>query len=290
MANTLLTPDVIAKMAYANLYENAVMAQLVHRDYESDFTGKVGDTVTIRKPATFTANEFDRTSGISIQNATETGIPVTLDTLLDVSFAVTAEQLTLDLVDFNEQLLQPATEAIVQGIDTQLLTLRADISQTVGSVAGEEWNVPASLIAAGRELSKKKVPVSQRYVVAGPTTEAEWLKDELFNRVDQSGSTQGLQEASIGRKFGFDAYMDQHVISGGKEDSVAFHRTAFALVMRTLALPQGSQNAAVFADRGIGIRVVQDYDITHKQDVISLDVLVGVKTLDANRACIIHQP
>lgn len=294
MANTLLTPDVIAKMAYANLYENAVMAQLVHRDYEADFAGKVGDTVTIRKPATFTAETFSRADGITVQDGTEAGIPVQLDTLLDVSFAVTAEELTLDLVDFNEQLLQPATEALVQAIDAKLLGLRADVTHSIGSTAGELWNTAEVLVAANRVLHQNKVPVTERRVVAGPIIEAEWLKQDLFQQAQQAGTTDGLRNANLGRVFGFDSYMDQHAIDSGaragKETAVAFHRTAFALVMRTLALPNGSPNAAVFADRGIGIRVVQDYDISKKQDVISLDVLVGTKTLDANRAVVIVEP
>ena len=73
MANTFLTPDVIAAKALATLYENLTMLPLVYTDVSSDFSrSKVGSVVNVRKPATFTANEFDRASGISIQNATAT--------------------------------------------------------------------------------------------------------------------------------------------------------------------------------------------------------------------------
>jgi hypothetical protein len=60
MPNNLLTVDVIAGEAIATLYESTVMAGLVHRDYEGDFTGNSGDVITIRKPTVFTVNEFDR--------------------------------------------------------------------------------------------------------------------------------------------------------------------------------------------------------------------------------------
>ena len=287
MPNTFLTPDIIARQAYANLYENAVMAQLVHRDYAADFNGKQGDTVTIRKPATFTASEFDRDDGISVQNATETGTPVALDTLLDVSFAVTAVQLTLDLVDFNTQLLEPATQAMLQAIDNKLLTLRDDVTNIIGSTAGELWNTPQSLIAAKRELDGFSVAPTDRAVVAGVATSAEWLKDSLLHTANESGTTAGLRDAQLGRVFGFDTYTSQNIVGAGIENSVAFHRSAFALVVRTLATPQGASNTATFSGNGFGIRVVQDYDISLKQDVVSLDVLIGVKTLDANRAVII---
>jgi hypothetical protein len=280
MANTLLTLEAIARQAYANLYENAVMARLVHRDYAADFDGKVGDTITVRRPATFEANVFDRSNGIDIQNATETGIPVVLDTLLDVSFAVTAEDMALSVPDFNAQLLQPATQAIAQGIDRTVLSLLADVT---ASTPLRGVNAARTLIDAGRILNEANVPASDRHAVWTPAAAAAVLEDPVAHEADKRGDTDGLREASIGRMFSFDNWMTQNLDS----DSVAFHSTAFALVTRTLELPGGASNAAVFGADGFGIRVVQDYDITRKQDVVSLDVLIGVKTLDASRAVIV---
>ena len=54
MANTFITMDMIAREALMILRKNAVMASLVHRDYSNDFVAGVGDTITIRKPATST--------------------------------------------------------------------------------------------------------------------------------------------------------------------------------------------------------------------------------------------
>ena len=50
MANTFLTPDIIAREALMVLRNNAVMANLVHRDYSDEFVNGVGDTITVRKP------------------------------------------------------------------------------------------------------------------------------------------------------------------------------------------------------------------------------------------------
>ncbi|WP_276615537.1 P22 phage major capsid protein family protein [Nonomuraea basaltis] len=69
---------------------------------------------------------------------------------------------------------------------------------------------------------------------------------------------------------------------------VAFHRTAFALVTRPLVLPQGAANAHVESYKGFALRVVMGYDQAKKQDVVSIDTLYGVKTLDPNRAVLIH--
>jgi hypothetical protein len=299
MANTFLTPDIIARAALANLYETTVMASLVHRDYEPEFMARVGSTITVRKPAVFQANEFSRPAGIQIQDAVEDSVDVTLNHFADVSFAVTSEQLTLDIQDFSEQLLNPAMEAIAQKIDRDILALRNDVVAEVGVEAAgppaqAAWNDPRVLVDAGRVLTQANVPLTERRAVSGPITAAEWMKDPLFHEADKRGDTDGLLDAAIGRKFGFDTYQTQNIevppqTSGNSttEVSVAFHRTAFALVMRPLELPRGAQNAAIANYKGFGLRVVCDYDIKLKQDVVSIDCLYGTKTLDPNRAVLI---
>ena len=295
MANTLLTPTIIGRQALANLYENNLMAGLVYRDYEQEFVGQIGDTVTIRKPPRFVATEYVRAQGIQIQDATESGIPVVLNHFADVSFAVTSEQMTLTITDFNMQFLSPAMEALVQKIDADLLTLRNDVVREIGQVSGETWGNPRSLIAAGRVLNQQKVPMSTRYAVVGPVTAAEWLKDDLLNRNDARGDTEGRREASIGnRLFGFDPYMTNHITvpaqttgNSTTEVGVAFHRTAFALVTRPLTLPNGAAQAAYVNYGGFGLRIVYDYSMDLKSDVVSIDCLYGVKTIDADRAVLI---
>jgi hypothetical protein len=299
MANTFLNPTVIARQALATLYETCVMAQLVHRDYEADFQAAKGTTVSVRKPTTFTAEEYVRADGITVQNATETSVPVVLNHFADVSFAVTSEDLTLNIEDFAVQLLNPAMEAIAQKIDRDVLAFRDDIVQEVG-VAGttttgvdgtNAWDAdnPRVCIDARRVLNKRLVPPSDRFVVVGPNIEAQWLGDDLFLRADARGDTDGLREANLGRRlFGHDAYQTQNVADTPDEIGVAFHRTAVALVMRPLALPRGAANAAIDGYKGFGLRVVMDYNLDQKQDVCSIDCLYGVKTIDANRAVLIN--
>lgn len=305
MPNTFLTPDIIARAALATLYETTVMSSLVHRDYEAEFQN-VGDTITIRKPTTFTATEYNRAAGITVQNATETGVPLTLNHFADVSFAVTSEDLTLNILDFGEQLLNPAMEAISQKVDRDIIAQAvADVTQEVGVVGGTNpplagtneyaWDNPRVLIDAGRVLTQRNVPTTNRRAVVGPITQAQWLGDDLFNRADARGDTEGLREANLGRRvFGFDPYVTQNAPAPGvgagtssTETGLAFHQSAIAMAFRPLALPRGAQNAAIANYKGFGLRVVYDYDIDKKQDVVSIDCLYGVKVLDPNRAVLI---
>lgn len=304
MANTLLSPAVIARAALATLYEVTIGAQLVHRDYDTEFVSKVGDTVTVRKPATFEATEFDPATGIVIQNATETGVPVVLNHFADTSFAVTSRDMTLKIENFSEQLLDPAMESIAQKIDRDLFKeFRAGITQTVGGTgvkAGREYNRPEALIDAGTILNINAVPPTERRAVIGPQMNGDWIDADLIKQVNTSGSTEALREAYLGRRlFGFDPYWSQHIEQPAAnpavgapttEVGIAFHRTAVTLVTRQLELPQGAANAAIASYKGFGVRVVIGYDQSKKQDVVSIDTLYGIKVLDAKRAVLIKGP
>lgn len=61
--------------------------------------------------------------------------------------------------------------------------------------------------------------------------------------------------------------------------NIAFHRNAFALVSKPMAIPSGVE-AAYATYNGITVRVVKQYAIGTKKETISFDVLYGVKTLD----------
>ena len=54
MANTIITPSIIAKVGLAQLENNLVMGKKVYRDYSREFV-KVGDTISVRRPVKFTA-------------------------------------------------------------------------------------------------------------------------------------------------------------------------------------------------------------------------------------------
>jgi hypothetical protein len=288
MPNQLLTVDVIAREAIATLYEQTVMAGLVHRDYEGDFTGNSGDTITIRKPATFVVNEFNRTTGIVLQEAREGSTSLTLNKIPDVSFAVTSEDWSMRITDFSEQFLQPAMEAISQYTDRLVLGLRADITQTV-EYTPTAAHVSDVLIDAGEVLNRANVPTAMRRAVADTTLTALFQKDPLFVQADQVGDDgTALREASIGRKRGFDNYMTQNITDGV---SLAFKREAFALATRTLPLPRGigAGQGSVVTYKGLGLRVIYGYDMSKKQDIVSIDCLMGVKTLDPKRAVLIKR-
>lgn len=282
MANTILTADIIAREALMLLRNNAVMSKLVHRDYSNEFVAGAGDTITIRKPAKFVANEFN--GSINVQDATEESTTVTMDKLLDVSFAVTSKEMTMDIADFSKQFLAPAMQAFNDKIDSYLLALaKNDVTNKV-TATGDVQN---DIVDARAFLTKAAAPLTGRKFVYNSDTEASLLKTDLFVSAEKVGDEgTALREASLGRKFGLDFYVDQNADTAGV-DAVAFHENAFALVTRPLALPNGAAKSAIVNYDGFGLRVVYDYDINKKTDTISIDMLCGVKTLDKELAAVV---
>ena len=259
------------------------MANLVHRDFSDEFVPGVGDKISIRKPAQFEAREFNGTS-IDVQDATENSVTVTMDKHLDVSFAVTSKQMAMDIADFSTQFLVPAMQAFSDKIDKCILGLATDITNRVSATG----SVRDDVVDARGFFTKNAAPLTERNLVYGSDMETKLLKTDLFTHADKVGDAgTALREASLGRKYGMDFYVDQNV-DGGNIDGIAFHKNAFAFVTRPLEQPQGAAKSAIMSYDGFGLRVVYDYDINTKKDTISIDMLCGFKTLDARLASIIE--
>lgn len=285
MPNTFLTPQIIAREALMVLRNNAVFANLVHRDYSSEFVAGVGDTISVRKPAKFEAKEFSNT--IEIQDASESKVDVKMDKLLDVSFAVTAKEMAMNIQDFSAQLIVPAMQAFNDKIDKYIIALADAITTNKVVMSGSAATV-GDIVDARAFLTKNAAPMADRRFVYNSAIEADLLKTDLFVSAEKVGDAgTALREASLGRKFGMDFYVDQNMDTASTAKAVAFHKNAFAMVTRMLQQPQGAAKSAIMNYDGYALRVVFGYDMNKKTDTVSIDMLCGFKTLDENLAAVI---
>ncbi|WNO28316.1 major capsid protein [Corynebacterium phage PSonyx] len=298
MANKFLTPKEIANQALATLLETTVMVPLIHRDLTAEFTPKkIGNSIDIRKPAVFEAKPFTHAGGITIQDAQEDFVTVKIDKFFDTSFSITDTQMALELEDFDTQLLTPAMQSIAQQVDATILDLRDDFDTIVGTDSEFPFKKPNVLLDAGAKLDQALVPYDGRYAVIGAVTKQNWLNDPLLARADQSGSTEALRRASIGRDlYNFNVFHSSMIKHPGAapatgtpttETDWAFHNSALAIAFAPQEIPRGA-DGYVASHKGVSVRVLMNYDHTHKQSVCSVDVLFGVKTLDPNRGVLIQ--
>jgi|688.fasta_scaffold373754_2 hypothetical protein len=267
--NALITQQVgpVCSQALGLLHTQILLPSLLRFDTGVSGSLAVGDTVNVRKPASFAAKAFNRATGIEIQDIVETTVPVKIDKIWDVSVALTAEQVTLSLTNFGQQVTYPATIALAEKAEA----LCIDILKTATLTADILVASPVqSLIDAVAILNANKVSMANRNIVVGTTMAAALKKSENLLRVDASGSSDALRNAIIGRVAGATVYESPYV---GAEEGFLFGQDAAVFVSRAMETMGGTASAQTF--EGVAMRTVIDYDVQKKQTVASFDMLTG---------------
>ena len=206
--NTFLTTQFIAREALLRLRNKLVMKALVYNDYSNTFQ-KQGDTIRVKKPPVYTANEFS--TEISLQNITEDSVNVTLDHIADVSVNWTSKEKALNIEDFGLQVLDPAMEAIAQKIDEDIYKA---FYKAVPYYVGASGTTPDGLddfANAALMLNNNKVPGANRNAVWNPDAVAKFSILDAIVNAEKSGSTAALREGSIGRIQAMENFWSQNV-------------------------------------------------------------------------------
>jgi hypothetical protein len=208
MPNTLLTPQIIAMEALAILRNQFVFKDLVHTDYSNEFV-KVGDTITVRKPATLIAKDF--AGSISTQDLTEQGISVQLNRFKDVSVAITSKQQSLELKDFAKQVIEPAMVALAQQIDEDIANFAFEKAGFTVEASTATPTTLADIANAGKILDIQKAPLIERAIVLHPQHKYRYALTPNLSQVNFAGDNQTLRDALLGKIYNMNSYMGQNL-------------------------------------------------------------------------------
>lgn len=221
MSNTIATLQEIARQALPQLIENLVFPTLCYRDFSEDFHD-LGDTVKVRRPCVFTAEEFDAENGVNYQDLLDDTVDVSLDHIATVDARASAIESATGIEDLNRIFIGPAVAALAEKINADGLQLYKDIAAHTGT-AGTAPGELADLAAVRRMMNLNRVPATGRVAVWDPEADARFAQLNALVNAEKAGSTEALREGSIGRVYGLDNYMSQSVcrhkvgsaISGG---------------------------------------------------------------------------
>lgn len=211
MANSLLTIDKITNEAMMVLENDLTFTKQVNREYDSQFAqsgGKIGDTVNVRKPVRYLGRNG---AGLSVENTTESSVPVTLSNQWGQDVSFSSKDLTLSIDMFSDRILKPAIATVANMIDAAGMQLYKDVYNTVGA-AGTTPSAIQTYLDAGVKMSYEAAPRDgMRAVVVNPQAEATIIGNTLtqFNP-SQTISDQYLN-GTMGRAAGFKWSMDQNV-------------------------------------------------------------------------------
>ncbi len=288
MANVILTPSVIAREALMILESSMVFGNLVFRGHQDEFTGaKVGDTVTVRGPATFTANEFTG-SAVTVQDIAESSVPLVIEKHFDTTVSLTSRERTLSLDQFSARVLQPAMLSIAEAVDGYIASKYFEVYNTVGT-AGTPPASLANVADIDKVMNDGKVPQQNRRIVVNPKAKAALYGIANFADADKRGEVGAVRDASFGSRFmGFDWYMNQNVKAHTKGTGAGY------LVNNGAGLAIGATTATV--DTGTGTILkgdivtfaghTQTYTVTSALAANNFSFSPGLKATVADNAAI----
>jgi hypothetical protein len=275
-----LTAERIVSTALGLLNRESALPRTVWRDPVGDFAGAKNDTVSVRLPAYAPARTRVLRSGSARTKDTlnERKIDLTLDTDIYKDVGVSDEQLNLDIVDFGRQVLNPVAQGVVQEITSQVAAEMsgATYARSIGFTyaTGNAWE---DIILAAREyLNKAHVPAGDRFLAVGASIETALLSTDLFVKANESGGTNALEDAVIGRKGGFTIVTAPEL---GPDEAFAYHRTAYAMSNKAPAVPAGVAYGAMRSQDGFAMRMVRGFDLDTVEDRTIFDSWLGVQAV-----------
>jgi len=183
MANTFITSDMVAPRILMRVKNLLNMSNKFNRVYEDSIVGKyVGESIRIKKPLSFlTVDSEDITN--HVQELKQKYITMNIDTWVSVPFSVTNRELTMELNEFDDTVIAPAVDRLVDRVNSDCCNLGKQIPNYYGTYASNVVATPDAfndVIQTYRKLTEASVPRNNRHLILCPETFAS-LANAMHN-------------------------------------------------------------------------------------------------------------
>jgi hypothetical protein len=195
----------ITREALRVLHQKLNFVGNINRQYDDSFakTGaKIGDTMKIRLPNQYTVRTGKT---LSAQDTTENQVPLTVGTQKGVDVNFSSAELTLNLDDFSQRILEPAMAVLAANIESDAMSMFLDVYNNVNNIGS---SIALRQILTGRKvLNDNLAPMDNNRAALLNTQDNVDLVDTLKG-LFQDGNEVAKQyrEGKMGRSAGFDFY------------------------------------------------------------------------------------
>jgi len=204
-ASGILTPTMVTREALRVLHQKLNFVGNITRDYDNSFakTGaKIGDTVKVRLPNQYTVRTG---AALSAQNTTESTVSLQISTQKGVDLNFTSAELTLNLDDFSQRILEPAMSVLAANIEADALSMALDVYQSVNNI-GSAISLNKVLVAR-KLLNDSLAPMDNQRTALLNTQDNVDLVDSLKGLFqDSEAIKKQYKEGIMGRTAGLDFY------------------------------------------------------------------------------------
>lgn len=212
MPNTTLTADIIAKEALAVLENELGWMSKIHRAHEDEFSNsvngyKVGDTISIRRPADFTV----RTGAtLSTQDVIEGKVTLQINQQIGVDFEFSSTDLTLKINDLSERVIKPAMSNIINHVANDVLSTAYAGFYNWAGTPGQTINSFTDFSNGPKRLDLMAVPAADRLAILSP--DDHWAMVGAATALNNTGAeSSAYRNGRLGMLGGVDTYMSQVV-------------------------------------------------------------------------------
>lgn len=206
MANSILTPTIIAREALMQLNNNMVFAKTVFRNYSKEFKS-IGSSVEVRRPLNF---DVTKSATVNIQDVTEGKLTVSMDTQAHVAWKFSSVDLTLSITEYSERYIKPAMINLANTVDVDGLALGKKVHNWAGT-AGQTINSFADFAKGPERLDKLAVPGDARYAVMSPADFWGLVGSQTALSSSDRLVETAYERARLGRIGGVEVLMAQNV-------------------------------------------------------------------------------
>ena len=206
MANSILTPTMITRESLRVLHQKLNFVGNVNRQYDNRFaqTGaKIGTSLNIRMPSKYTV----RTGAtLSAQDHIERSTPLTVNSQYGVDVNFTSVELTMQLDDFSQRIIEPAMAQLAAKIEGQCLSDAYKLVNNYSNATTNSKVTYAYFQQGGANITKQLGPTSQRTTLMTPDSIVEFndVTKGLFHA--STNIERQYREGMMGRTGGFDVF------------------------------------------------------------------------------------
>ncbi len=253
MANTLLTPTAVTREALRVLHQKLNFVGTINRSYDDRFAksgAKIGDSLTIRKPNQYTVRTG---AALSSQDIAEQSVTLQVATQKGVDTTFTSDDLSLDIDDFSDRILQPAMAVLGANIESDVMNCYKDVALNVTDVGATVTT--ADIMTASKVLTDNLAPYDGRCLNLNTQDNMDLVEALAGRYNDATKVAQNYREGRVASNtFGFSDIMEnsmwpQH--TSGTDDG-----TGDYLVNDSGTIAEGS--TSITTDTGAGTFLIGD--------------------------------
>ena len=286
MANTVLTHQMIARMAAQILEEEAPFIANINKGRQDEFGVDVqgfkkGDTVKIKIPTA--GRVFDGAvfaAGGAAADVIEESVNLTLDTQKHIALQFGAKEKMLDISDFKERILRPQMQTLSSVIEADLIARAVATvpNQVTMTLAGA--NPSQALALARAKMNQYLTPAGERSTVLSGAANVALSGEvsRLYNPTQTS--SKAYLQGYVASAFGSDLYEHQSIpvlnngtatgltvsSAGQAGKSITMTATGTGTVTKGTILNIAGVNA-VHPLTGQDLGVLQDFVVTENATV-----------------------